>query len=261
MEIGLKEAAFKSLRELAAEKEASEQQVLEELREQGFRRLSEPGSDSLSFEWRPSDLEKNRLQGAIGEQASKLLRGRIKRFLRKRMNGSWEILEKPVFVNENRFTPTGYREDGVNFNGRKIVHFGEEGLREKVRQRYLHLEEGLFERFREYRFPHIDETLFGVKKKGETRRVGFTFEDRSKEIGNRKNRETVEIEQVEDFKLLYVEVKTSNREASKLLTENQRKAREKVRETPYAEFFTASIDLSWEESRLPETLNFRLEKG
>lgn len=262
----------KNDRELAKELDVSESQVKNIRREEGFLRLDKFKEDDqissvFSLNWELDEMEKRKLQGFLGEKVTKLLTGKVKNHLKKFTRDNWVLRDKIYLVNSSntiqRYWANSKPIQGeLRVEGKQIKHDNksEEKIKEHISEKCVIADNQLFKKFKKLRNPFIDFNFYIVKKTG-TENVKYKATNYGKLSNNMGGENiSVEVPKIEDFKIIMLEVKTTRKNAESLLTENQRKARDIAKESPYLEFFTIKVNREFEELNIPSNYEAKLEK-
>ena len=262
----------KNDRELAKELDVSESQVKNIRREEGFLRLDKFKEDDqissvFSLNWELDEMEKRKLQGFLGEKVTKLLTGKVKNHLKKFTRDNWVLRDKIYLVNSSNTIQRYWAnskpiQGGLRVEGKQIKHDNksEEKIKEHISEKCVIADNQLFKKFKKLRNPFIDFNFYIVKKTG-TENVKYKATNYGKLSNNMGGENiSVEVPKIEDFKIIMLEVKTTRKNAESLLTENQRKARDIAKESPYLEFFTIKVNREFEELNIPSNYEAKLEK-
>lgn len=262
----------KNDRELAKELDVSESQVKNIRREEGFLRLDKFKEDDqissvFSLNWELDEMEKRKLQGFLGEKVTKLLTGKVKNHLKNFTRDNWVLRDKIYLVNSSNTIQRYWAnskpiQGGLRVEGKQIKHDNksEEKIKEHISEKCVIADNQLFKKFKKLRNPFIDFNFYIVKKTG-TENVKYKATNYGKLSNNMGGENiSVEVPKIEDFKIIMLEVKTTRKNAESLLTENQRKARDIAKESPYLEFFTIKVNREFEELNIPSNYEAKLEK-
>lgn len=261
----------KSDREIAVELEISEEEVKKRRKDSGFLRLEEFNEDEelakqmeLSVEL--DEMQKRKLQGFMGEKITSLMKKTVTDRLKNHLKDSWVLRDKLHVVNNEsglqRYWASGRpRQGSIRIEGRNLKHHGsaEEELREYVKERCVVAEEAIFTKFREVRNPFIDFNFYAVRRNG-SKKVKFTVRDYNRNSFDSEEQLEIEVPVIEDFKIVMLEVKTTKDDAKNLLSENQRKARDLAKNSPFLEFFSLKVDKEFDELSLPDEFDINLNK-
>lgn len=261
----------KNDREIAVEKDITEEAVKTERRQSGYPRLSdfisqEEVENAKKVEFELDELRKRQLQGFIGEKITGLMVNRLKGELEEYVKDDWVLRDKAQILSEKN---NGYMlriggrpgNDEIMVERNTVKHMGaeEKMIREKARKETFLMSHQMFERYSEMKNPWIDQNFYALEVNG-SKTVKFTVKDYSKESFERTSHLEVKIPYVTDFKIIAVEIKTSKDEANNLLSKNQRKVRDNSKESPHLDFFTLKLDTEFEEFGLPGTFEAQIER-
>lgn len=269
----LKEAERNGVRELAKQEDRSRKELVRELKKQGFSTikdfLGKEKSDSIRMEYELDRMEKRKLQGIFGEKIATFVEGRIREFLQESMGSEWEI-KKGIKVRSEAESEKsmfyGLKPDEhskLKCSGKTVAHAGleDEDIQREIKSMHFHVSDRLFKKFQEYRAPSIDECYYAVKKSGNTRKHFYRTYDRSSgsfEVDGHKI--GCNLEELEDFKIICLEVKTTDGKADNLLSSTQREVRELASETAFMDFYLAEVNYSINTEKIPESVDVRIEK-
>lgn len=260
-------------RQLAKEFETSEKEIDDKLNELGFRTLedfNEAGADSsLDLTYEITEMENRKLQGMFGEKIAVFVKGKLKRFLKNSLPPGWSLhqgvklrtkgenLEKSLW-----FGRKNTLEKGIDINDSTVRHrnMPDEEIREAVKERHLYCSEELFQQFQEHRIPNIDQVYYAVKKTGETRENDYHCVNTEASSFSSQEKVTIDLEEVEDFKVIGIEIKTTENRAEGLLSSLQRNIRDKAKESPYLDIYSLKVEYKKGSREIPEEVDLRLEK-
>lgn len=219
---------------------------------------------SLDIDLGLDDMKRRKLKGFLGEEIIRICRKRILEQVTSALGGSWEVRDDLHLVNKDspsqRYRASGRPERGeIRIEGNTVKHSGkkEKKLREHVHKNVLKAPEDLFERFRELRNPFIDFSFYAVRS-GSGSDTSFEVRDYSGE-SFAPSRLKLQIPEIEDFKILFLEAKTTEDDAKNLLSSNQRSVRDQARNSPYTQFFTARIGHELRDG-VPESVRVSIEE-
>jgi len=258
-------------REIAVKENTAEHEVKKERISSGFLRLNEfedeeELSKTLNISLELEKMERRKIQGFLGEKITHLMKNRVIDRIQDYLKESWQLRNKLNLVSEentyHRYWASGKPRQGeIRISGRNIKHSGktEKELKEYIREKCVVARQDKFKKFREVRNPFIDFNFYAVKING-SQEVKFNIEDFSKNRFESNEELEVELPVVEDFKIVMLEVKTSKKDAKKLFSTNQRKARDLAKESPFLEFFSLKIDEEFDSLRIPENYDGEIKK-
>lgn len=219
---------------------------------------------SLDIDLSLDEMERRKLQGFMGEEIIRICRKRILEQVTSALGGSWEIRDDLHLVNKDspsqRYRASGRPERGeIRIEGNTVKHSGkkEKKLRKHVRKDVLNASEDLFERFRELRNPFIDFSFYAVRSTSGSD-TSFEVRDYSGDSFV-PSKLRVKLPEIKDFKILFLEAKTTDDDAKSLLSSNQRSVRDQARNSPYTQFFTARIDHELRDG-VPESVQVSIEE-
>jgi len=264
---------FTSKRELAKTFDTSEKEIQEKLEDLGFRTLQNfsernQKSDSLDMGYEISDMERRKLQGLFGEKVAVFVKGKIKRFIENSLPENWTLRQGIKLttsgVNQKSlwFGTKNSNEKEIEINDYTVRHrdLPLEEIEEKVQKRHYYCSEEVFLQFQEHRIPNIDEVFYAVNKTGNTEsREYHLVNTESSRISNQEKHE-IDLEEVEDFKVIGVEIKTTENRAENLLSSVQREIRDKAKESPYLDLYSLKVEYEKDRKEIPEEVDIRMEK-
>ncbi|MFB6245641.1 MAG: hypothetical protein ABEJ03_04835 [Candidatus Nanohaloarchaea archaeon] len=268
----LRDAKKKNLRELAKNRDKPEKALDSDLKDLGFRRITEfidneENQDQTKLLYQLSDLEKRKLQGLFGEKISVFVEGKIKRFLRRTLSENWELKNNIRLKTGDTRKSLNFGEkpdrDSINISGSNVSHYGtaKAELIERVQKQHYSCTEYLFEKFQQYQIPTIDNTLYAIKKSGETEKFKYDFIDHSKNQAQiKKKTREIALEKLEDFKIIGLEVKTSDSEAKNLLSTKQREIRDMATDSAFLEIYTVKVDFDYGNGELPQKVPVNVQR-
>lgn len=270
----INEVEKKGLRKIAVENDESEKDLKDQLDDLGFstiRDFTDTNTEEidLNLNYHLDDMEKRKLQGLFGEKISIFIEGKIKRFLKQQFNDKWEIKKGIRVITDNETNMNSFfglkpdENQKWKCSGKSIGHRGLENdeIRSKVQEKHFHTSKGLFEKFQQYQIPSIDNIYYALKKTGNTKSHDYRVYDHSKSSYDATGESLeVELEEIEDFKILGLEVKTSKDKAKNLLSTTQREVRDMAKETPFLDFYVCQVHYDVNSSRIPDTVDISLEK-
>ncbi|MFB6241738.1 MAG: hypothetical protein ABEJ36_02950 [Candidatus Nanosalina sp.] len=268
----LKEAEKNGVRDLAKKKDKSKKELVKELKKQGFSTIKDffgkKPRNSIKLDYELSEMEKRKLQGMFGEKIATFVEGRIKEFIQESMGPEWEI-KKGIKVRAKGETEKsmfyGLKPDEhskIKCSGKTVAHAGlsREEIKEEVESMHFHVSERLFKKFQEYQAPSIDECYYAIKKSGETREHFYRAHNRSSGSYDVEGEKIAcELEKLEDFKIICLEVKTTTEKGSNLLSSTQREVRDLAQETAFLDFYMARVAYDISSSRIPESVEVKIE--
>lgn len=269
----MEKAESKPFRQLAKDEDQAEEQLQKELEELGFRTIgdfsdkNEQRKDN-QLQYELSEMEKRKLQGIFGEKITIFIEGKIKRFLRERLPRDWELknnIRLKTDGNEKslKFGEAPSDRDSITITGTNISHHGveEEALVERVQSKHFACTDYLFEKFQEYQIPTIDNILYAVKKAGQQKTFEYQVTDHSTNSAQlTQERKKIEIDRIDDFKIIGLEVKTSESKPGKLLSSKQREVRDKAKESAFLDLYTVKVDFDYSTGKLPQNVPVEIRK-
>ena len=259
-------------REMARELDITEEEAREKRLDRGLLRLENfseedevPGKTRMRFEL--NSMERRKLQGFVGEKLTQLMKGKVVDYLREHMKGDWELRSKAQMVRKDRTSHSYWAggrpdKDEIVLESGVVKHqgAGKDELKDAVRDECVVAEDGLFKKFQEVRNPWIDFSFYALKIK-DTVDQAFSTRDFSKGSFDQESEIDVEVPIASDFKLMAVEVKTTNSDAQNLLSSNQRKVRDLAEESHYIDFFTLKVETEFSDLNIPEDFEAELARG
>jgi hypothetical protein len=259
-------------RELATQLDFTEEEVKQKRIDRGLLRLenfsekeSAPTRSKMKFEL--DKMEKRKLQGFMGEKLAELMKSKVVDYLRKHTGGKWELRSKARMVRKGRTSHSYWAggrpdRDEIVVESGVVKHQGAEKdeLREAVRDKCVVAEDDIFEKFQEVRNPWIDFSFYALSIE-ETVEQTFSARDFSKRSFDQESEIDVEVPLASDFKLMAVEVKTTNSSAENLLSTNQRNVRDLAEESPYIDFFTLKVETDFSELGIPENFDAEIARA
>ncbi|MFB6208659.1 MAG: hypothetical protein ABEJ56_00800 [Candidatus Nanohaloarchaea archaeon] len=262
-------------RELAKQMDLSEERLDEKLRDLGFTSLADftdnqSRTEKKKINYSLSEMEKRKLQGLLGEKVTRFIEGKIRRFIRSGFNNEWIIKSYLDLrtLDECRQLHFGERQsfqgNSLSISGGNVTHYGveEEVIREKIRQKHYACSAYLFEKFTEYQVPSIDHVLYALRKTGETESFEYRVKDHSEESGSFTGEKLeVDLEKIRDFKVIGLEVKTSeSSDAENLFSSLQREVRDTAKESAFLDLYKAHVNYSISTQKIPEEVPVEIEK-
>jgi hypothetical protein len=268
----LREAEKNGVRQLARKKDKSKKELVKELKEQGFSTIKDffgkKPRNSIKLDYEIGEMERRKLQGMFGEKIATFVEGRIKEFLQESMGPEWKI-KKGIKVKAKGETEKsmfyGLKPDEhskIKCSGKTVAHAGlsKEEIREEVESMHFHVSERLFKKFQEYQAPNIDECYYAVKKTGETEEHFYRAHDRSSGSYDVEGEKiSCDLEALEDFKIICLEVKTTTDKGGNLLSKKQREVRDLASDTAFLDFYLAEVNYDISSSEIPDSVEVNLE--
>lgn len=265
---------FTSSRELARNFETSEKEIEDKLQELGFRTLNNftengPNSESLDLSYEISDMERRKLQGLFGEKVAVFIKGKIERFIQESLPDNWSLHQGVKLttsgVNNKKslwFGEKNTLEKGFDISDSTVRHrnLPKDEIEKRVQKRHFYCSEDLFQQFQDHRIPSIDEVFYAVKKTGDTKGRDYHLVNSEASSFSQQEKQEIELEEVEDFKVIGVEIKTTENRAERLLSTVQREIRDKARESPYLDLYSLKVEYEKGSRKIPEEVDIRMEK-
>jgi hypothetical protein len=264
---------FTSSRELAKNFETSEKEIEDKLEELGFRTIENftgesSDSESLNLSYEISDLERRKLQGLFGEKVAVFVKGKMESFIQESLPESWSLHQGVKLttsgVNKKSlwFGDKNTLEKGFDISDSTVRHrnLPKDKIKEKVRKRHFYASEELFQKFQEHRIPSIDEVFYAVKKTKDTKKREYQMVNSEASSFSQQETTEIDLEEVEDFKVVGVEIKTTENRAESLLSSLQREVRDKAKESPYVDLYSLKVEYEKESREIPEEVDIRMKK-
>jgi len=258
-------------REIARDLDISEGQVKEVLEDLGFRRLTD-FQDSAEektehrLEYNLDDMEKRKLQGIFGEKVAVFAKGRLKQLISETLPADWELRDEVELRSEESGLSYSFGkkfpQDEIKVRGDMVIHYdaSEEEIREQVRERCFHVDEHLFRKFQEHQIDNIDEVMYAVKTGGSNREVEFKSVDKNSSRLDGFDEMEFKVQEVEDFFVIGLEVKTTEDQPEKLFSKLQRQIRDKAQESPFIQMYSVKIDFDVQKSDIPKKTDIQIQK-
>jgi len=248
-------------RELARELYVSVSEIESVRDDSGSKRLDDfirtDELSSLSLEFELSEMEKRKIQGAIGERIAGFSGSRIKSYLRDHVRGDWEIRDSLEMICEDPGVKS-YRNrySQLDVSGNSIRHrdMSREDIMDSIESKYVLSDRDTLESFYRVLDPWIDIRMFGVEIDG-LESVEFDVNCLGSGFSGKLD---IELPVVEDFKILALEVKTTEDSAENLLSSHQRDLREMSKSSPYIEYFTVRIDREFSDMDIAEAYDLEV---
>lgn len=268
----LDEAEKQGIRALARDKDISRKKLVKELKNQGFSTIKnffgKETKSSIKMDYNIDEMEKRKLQGLFGEKVATFVEGRIREFIKESMGNDWEI-KKGIKVKTKGSTQKsmfyGLKPDEnskLKSSGKSIAHYGlsNQVIKDEIESIHFHVSERLFKKFQEYQAPSIDECYYALKKTGRTEKHKYRAYDRSSGSHDTEGDKIVcNLDELEDFKIICLEVKTTKEKGSKLLSSTQRQVRDLASETAFMDFYLARVDYDISSSEIPDSVKVEIE--
>ncbi|MFB6116677.1 MAG: hypothetical protein ABEK10_04165 [Candidatus Nanosalina sp.] len=268
----LKEAERKGLRNLARDRDRSRRELVQELKDRGFSTIKEffgkKEDDSIEMTYNLDEMEKRKLQGVFGEKVARFVEGRIRDFLKDSMGNKWEIrkgIEVKTKGENHRSMFYGLKPDensGIKCSGKSVAHNGMENheIREELRKMHYHVSKRLFKKFQEYQAPNIDECYYAIRKTGEKVKHEYRAYDRSSGVHDTEGEKLdCKLNEIEDFKIICLEVKTTSQKSKNLLSKTQREVRDLASETAFLDFYLVKVDYDIQTAEIPDSVDVEIE--
>jgi hypothetical protein len=269
----MKSADFKDKRTLAKEFDTSETEIQRILSENGFTILEDFTADekidsSLDLNYEIREMEKRKLQGLFGEKIAVFIKGRIEKFLKNSFGDGWQLRKGIKLKTEKVSNPRSmwygdrHADSGISISDSTIRHrnMEKEKIRRQVRDKHFITSEELFNQFAEHQIPSIDQVYYVVKFSGmEKARTYHLVNSESSSYSN-QSREKINLKHVEDFKIIGLEIKTTENKAENLFSNLQRSLRDKASESPYLDIYGLKVEYNIDSREIPDEVDIRIEK-
>lgn len=267
------EFGFKEKRELAKELGVSEKQVGEKLNELGFRTLNdfeeEKDISSIDLSYEISEMERRKLQGMFGEKVAVFVKGKLERFLKSSIPDNWSLHQgvKLKTKGENHekslwFGRKNTMDKKIDISDSTVRHHNmeDEKIKEAIRKRHFYCSEDLFEKFQGHRIPSIDQVYYAVKKTGDRKAKDYHLVNSEASSFSSQRKKTIGIEEVEDFKVIGIEIKTTEDRAENLFSSLQRSIRDKSKNSAFLDLYSLKVEYEKDSNEIPQEVDLRLER-
>jgi len=264
------EASFSDKRDLAKQLETSEEQIDELLSEQGFKTLedfTDKGmKNAVDLSYQIKDLEKRKLQGLFGEKIAVFVKGRIKEFLKQSLGNNWELKQgiklKTCKASKSMWYGDRSPDSGIKITDSTIRHrnMEREEIKKKVRKRHFITSEELFNRFSEHQIPNIDQVYYAIKFTGNEKYRKYHLINTESSSFSNQEKERIKLKEVEDFKVIGLEIKTTENKAENLFSSLQRSIRDKASKSPYLDIYSLKVEYDIQTGKIPENVDIRIER-
>ena len=269
----IEKADFADSRDLAKEFDTSVEKVEEMLSDQGFSTLEDFSDDggvqkTLDLNYEIKELEKRKLQGIFGEKIAVFIKGRIKEFLKESLRNEWELRQgvklKTGKASDARSMWYGNQlvDSGVKISDSTIRHrnMDKDKIKEKVRENHFITSEELFNSFSEHQIPSIDQVYYALKLSGEEKSRTYHLLNTEGSSYSNQERETIDLKHVEDFKVIGLEIKTTENKAENLFSNLQRSLRDKASDSPFLDIYSLKVEYDIQTGKIPDSVDLRIEK-
>mgnify|MGYP006926861733 CR=1 FL=1 len=226
-------------------------------------RARDDGEQSFTLEL--TEMDERRLQGFIGEKVISLFKNRLHSQLETYVPDGWDVNADVNVVStaedphpSTRFLPGGH--GSINVDGRNVLHSGkdQEEVNEHIQEISFAASPSLFEKFQSFSHPFVDTVFYATQTNGDAN-VEFLVQNVTSRVDHEASR-SLAIPRLQDFKVLLVEIKTTNSDASKLLSSNQRSLRDLAAENRYVEFYTLQVTSDFKDLNLPSEFHASLQE-
>ncbi len=269
----IKKANFNDRRSLAIEFNTSEEQIEKALSKHGFQTLERFSEDqtnkiSIDLNYTLEDLEKRKLQGLFGEKVAIFIKGRIKEFLKESLEDDWSLREgvklKTEESSQSKSMWYGQKQIGEGFQmtDSTIRHrnMDEDEIKKKVRENHFITSKELFNEFSNHQIPSIDQVYYGLKFSGHEKPRTYHLMNTASSSFSRQNKEKINLRHVEDFKIIGLEIKTTENKAENLFSNLQRSVRDKAISSPFLDLYSLKVEYDIESEKVPDSVDLRIEK-
>ena len=261
-------------RELAKDFDTSEEELDQKLNELGFRTLEDFSNknekkDTLDLSYELSEMEHRKLQGIFGEKVAVFVKGKLERFIEDSLPSGWSLHQGVKLRTKNEksekslwFGRKNTLEKGIDISDSTVRHrnLSQDKIMEAVRDRHLYCSDDLFEKFQEHRIPNIDQVYYAVKMTGESRDKIYHCVNSEASSFSNQEKLTIPLDEVEDFKVIGIEIKTTEEKAESLLSSLQRNIRNKAKQSPFLDIYSLKVEYEKGSREIPEDVDLRLEK-
>lgn len=211
-------------------------------------------------------LQRRKLQGFVGEEVCRLLRSELCDRLAMYLKENWELHQSAELITPESQTGTyrlGRRPDrgDLMIDHGIVKHHGADDteIRSYVEDRCFVADRDLLEIFHRVENPWIDEILYAIHTTGQ---VETTVPVQGYEDASITPQDTITatVPQIDDFKIVAVEIKTTTGDGRTHLSSNQRAVRDLAQTSPYLDFFVATVKTDFTNLDLPASFNIELAK-
>ncbi len=269
----IEKADFADSRDLAKEFDTSVEKVEKMLSDQGFSTLKDFSDEeevqkTLDLNYEIKELEKRKLQGIFGEKIAVFIKGRIKEFLKESLGNEWELRQgvklKTGKASDARSMWYGNQsvDSGIKISDSTIRHrnMDKDKIREKVQESHFITSEELFNSFSEHQIPSIDQVYYAIKFSGEEKSRTYHLLNTEDSSYSNQERETIDLKHVEDFKVIGLEIKTTENKAENLFSNLQRSLRDKASDSPFLDIYSLKVEYDIQTEKIPDSVDLRIEK-
>lgn len=212
------------------------------------------------------ELQRRKLQGFVGEEVCRLLRSELCDRLEAYLKDNWELQQNAELITPESQTGSyrlGRRPErgDILIDHGVVKHHGadDETVRQYIEERCFVADRELLEIFHRVQNPWIDELLYAIHT---TDQVETSVPVQNYEDASIRPQETiaVSVPAINDFKIVAVEIKTTTGDGRTQLTSNQRSVRDLAQNSPYLDFFIATVKTDFDQLDLPASFDIELRK-
>lgn len=268
----LEKAHMAETRDLAKEYDTSEAEIRKRLKDHGFLSLEDftdsERTESLDLTYKIGEMEKRKLQGIFGEKIAVFVKGRIRDFLEESLGSKWELRQGVKLKTEKAADAKSMwygdrsTDSGIKISDSTVRHrdMEKDRIREKVKENHFITSEKMFEKFSDCQIPSIDQVYYAVKFSGRNEPRTYHLLNTESSSFSSQEKEEIELRHVEDFKVIGLEIKTTENRAEDLFSNLQRSIRDRASNSPYLNIYSLKVEYDIETGSIPESVDLRIEK-
>ena len=271
----LEKAEKQGLRGLAKKLDRDKDGLRQSLKQLGFRQLTDytrdscGGKNSVSLNYELDKMQMKKIQGIFGEKIATFVEGKLIESIKSWHSEDWQIREGVKLRTSSESPKTAFygikpdEEESFKCTGHTVAHRGMDigRIRKRLESKHFHTSRELFEKFQRYQVPNIDNVFYAMKTSGEKKEQEYRVIDwNTGGYGESGEKLVCELDIVEDFKIIGVEVKTTRDEGEKLLSKNQRKVKERSSETAFLDFYILRVNYDVRSREIPEEVEIEMRK-
>lgn len=227
----------------------------------------------LDIKYRLGASDRKKVRGDMGEKIADMIESRVLDFISEDYGENWIVGGLCYFVNEDYYTDRSATGDGGRHTYKrerreggvmKVFDSSPEDYREELERQYFYMAQDLMDRYIDREPRSIDNIFTAFKLSGETETVTFEAFERSEGIENMTEEDLVEVETelqvVEDFEIIAVEVKTTQERSMKALSKTQKKVLEEAKQSDNMKFYTFDVNFEEMNLQIPRDIEVDLKR-
>jgi hypothetical protein len=193
------------------------------------------------------------------------MQNRLENKLAQTVPSGWSVHDDVNVVSEDgeptpstRFLTS--RHENIVIDGRSVLHTNkdDEEVDEHVEENCFVASSTLYEKFRSFSHPFVDTVFYATQSRGEEP-ITFSVRNVTSRVDYEMTR-SIPIRRLQDFKVLLVEIKTTNDEASNLLSSHQRSLRDVTDSNRFLDFYTLQVTTDFSDFDLPSDFQATLKR-